>query len=62
MDHILYQILKIISIYHQKYETLIDNPSTQIYVTRTEHRITFKVKIGYNLETMKLFVSTEKNS
>ena len=42
----------------------IDKPSVQIYVNKTENRITFKIKNGYNLEllspeTMKLLESTK---
>ena len=41
-----------------------DKPSIQIYVNKTENRITFKIKNGYSLElltkeTMKLLGSTE---
>ena len=41
-----------------------DKPSAQIYVNKTENRITFKIEDGYSLElltseTMKLLVSTE---
>ena len=42
----------------------IDKPSVQIYVNKTENRITFKIKNGYSLElltpeTMKLLGSTK---
>ena len=42
----------------------IDNPSVNIYVNKTENRITFKIENGYSLEfltpeTMKLLGSTE---
>ena len=42
----------------------IDKPSVQIYVNKTENRVTFKIKNGYSLElltpeTMKLLGSTE---
>ena len=42
----------------------IDKPSVQIYVNKTENKITFKIKNGYTLElltpeTMKLLGSTE---
>ena len=42
----------------------IDKPSVQIYVNKTENRITFKIKDGYSLErltseTMKLLENTE---
>ena len=41
-----------------------DKPSVQIYVNKTENRVTFKIKNGYSLElltpkTMKLLGSTE---
>ena len=42
-----------------------NKPSEQIYVNKTENRITFKIKDGYSLElltpeTMKLLGSTKK--
>ena len=42
----------------------IDKPSVQIFVNKTENRVTFKIKNGYSLElltpeTMKLLGSTE---
>ena len=42
----------------------IDEPSVQIYVNKSENRVTFRIKTGYNLElltseTMKLLGSTE---
>ena len=42
----------------------IYNPSVKIYVSKIEHRITFRIKNGYSLEllrpeTMKLLGSTE---
>ena len=64
MDHIQYQIFKIIlSIFLRNSEN-VDNPSTKIYVYKIENRITFKIKNGYYLElltpeTMKLLGSTE---
>ena len=41
-----------------------DKPSEQIYVNKTENRVTFKIKDGYSLEllnpeTMKVLGSTE---
>ena len=41
-----------------------DKPSVQVYVNKTENRITFKIKSGYSLElltseTMKLLGSTK---
>ena len=51
----------------KKHKESSDNPSTRIYVNKTEKRITFKIKTGYYLElfflsypeTMKLLGSTE---
>ena len=45
----------------------IDEPSVQIYVNKTENRITFEIKKGYSLElltpeTMKLLGSTENKT
>ena len=47
-----------------KHSENADNPSTRIYVNKTENRITFKIKHGFCLElltpeTMKLLGSTE---
>ena len=64
MDHILYQIFKIIlSIFKKKIEK-IDSPSIKIYGNKIENRITFKIKTEYYLElltteTMKLLGCTE---
>ena len=62
MDHILYQIFKIIL--NTKHGENIDNPSVKICINNTENRITFRIKNGYSLElltpeTRKLFGSTE---
>ena len=48
----------------KKYGENTDKPSVQIYVNKTENRITFKIKNEYNFElltkeTMKLLGSTE---
>ena len=48
----------------EKYRQDIDEPSVQIYVNKTENRITFKIKNRFSLEflapeTMKLLGSTE---
>ena len=48
----------------KKYGENTDNPSVQIYVNKTENRVTFKIKKGYDLELltpekMKLLGSTE---
>ena len=64
IDHIQYQIFKIIlSIFLRNSENT-DNPSIRIYVNKIENRITFKIKTGYYLEllapeTIKLLESTE---
>ena len=65
MDHIQYQIFKIIfNIFLKKHSESVDNPSIRIYVNKIENRIKFKIKNGYYLElltpeTMKLVGSTE---
>ena len=65
MDHIQYQIFKIIlNIFKKKRSESVDNPSIRIYINKTKNRITFKIKSGYYLElltpeTMKLLGSTE---
>ena len=65
MDHILYQIFKIIfNIFKKKHGQNIDNPSVKIYVNKIENRITFTIKNGYcpelsTPEIMKLLGSTE---
>ena len=48
----------------RKHGENIDKLSAQIYVNKTENRVTFKIKNGYSfelltLETMKLLGSTE---
>ena len=53
MNHILYQIFKIIlNIFKKKHGQNIDNPSVRIYVNKIENRITFKVKNGCSLELL----------
>ena len=64
MDHILYQIFKIILSIFKKHEKSIDNPSIRIYLNKVESRIAFRIKTGYYLEilkpkTMKLLGSIE---
>ena len=64
MDHIQYQIFKIILSIFLKNSESVDNPSIRIYVNNIENRITFKIKSGYYLElltpeTVKLLGSTE---
>ena len=48
----------------EKHEEDIDQTSVQIYVNKTQNRVTFKIKNGYSLElltpeTMKLLKNTE---
>ena len=68
MDHISYQIFKIIlSIFKKKDGEDIDKPLVQIHVNKIENRVTFKIKNGYSIEhltpeTMKLPGSTKKNN
>ena len=64
LDHIQYQIFKIILSIFKKNSGSVDNPSIRIYVNKIENRIMFKIKNGYYLEfltpeTMKLIGSTE---
>ena len=52
--------------YHQKHETITDNPALQIYVTKIKNRIAFKIKTGYKLEllseeTMQLLGSSKRD-
>ena len=59
IDHIQYQIFKI-----KKHSENVDDPLIEIFVSKNENRITFKIKNGYYLElltpeTMKLLESTE---
>ena len=66
IDHLLYQIFKIISSIFEKNWEKTDNPSLRVYLNKIENRITFEIKAGYYLEiltpeTMKLFRSTENN-
>ena len=63
MNHILYQIFKII-LSIVKYNEDIANPSRKIYINKIENRITFKIKTEYYLELltpdiMKLVGSNE---
>ena len=62
MDHILYPIFR--TILSKKLGEDIDKPSAQMYVNKTENRITFKIKNEYSLEilspeTVKLLGSTK---
>ena len=65
MDLILYQIFKVfLSIFKHKNGDDIKKASVQIYVNKTENKVTFKIKNGYSLalltpETMKLLGSTK---
>ena len=50
MDHILYQIFKTVFEYAiKKHETVTDNPLIGINVNKIENRITFRIKIGCDL-------------
>ena len=65
MDHIQYQIFKIIEYILKKHSENVDNPPIRIYVNKIENRITFKIKNGFYLElltpeTMKLLGSTKR--
>ena len=49
----------------KKHSESVDNPSIEIYVSKIEKRVTFKIKNGYYLElltpeTLKLLGSTER--
>ena len=65
MDHILYEVFKIIlDIYLKKHGEKTSNSSIRKYVNKTEKIITFVIKTRYYLklltpETMKLLGSTE---
>ena len=53
MDHILYQIFKIILSIFQKHNESIDSPSIRIHANKIENTITFKIKTGYYVELLK---------
>ena len=63
MDHILYQIFKIIlNLFFKKRKIVADNPSVRINLNEIDYRVTSKIKTGYYLElirpeTMKLLQS-----
>ena len=65
MDHVLYQIFKIIlNISSKKHGGRTENPSVRIYINKIENKIKFKIKKGYYLELltpemMKLLGSTK---
>ena len=65
MDHILYQIFKIVlRIFLKKHGENIDKPSIKMYINKIESKITFKIKNEYSLElltpeTIKLLGSTD---
>ena len=53
MDHILYQLFKIIlSVFLKKDGENINNPSVRIYLNKIENRVTFKIKTEYYLEVL----------
>ena len=54
MNHILYQVFKIIfSVSSKNHEAVTNNPPTTRYINKIEHTITFKIKKGYNLQLLK---------
>ena len=65
MDHILYQIFKIIFDYIiEKHEAMTDNSPIRIYINKMGNRVTFKIKTGHYFElltfgTMKVHGSTK---
>ena len=65
MDHILFQIYKIIlNTSSKKHETIADNLPVQIYVNKIKNRINFKIKNSYkhellSEETMQLLGSSK---
>ena len=66
VDHILYQIFKIILNILKKHGETV-NPSIKIYIKKTKNRITFKIKTGYYLEllaseTIKLLGNTKSKT
>ena len=55
---------RLLWIYLRKHKAVPDNPSIKLYVNKTENKITFEIKTGYNLElltsqTMKLLGITK---
>ena len=61
MDHILYQILRIIlNIPLKKHKTVTDNHSVTIYVNKIENRITIKIKTRYYFEHLTLETTWER--
>lgn len=55
MDHIMYQMSKIILIISSTnldQQTPADNPITRIYINKTEIRNTFKSSTSYHLEIL----------
>ena len=51
----------------KKHETIADNPSVQIHVSKIKNRVVFKIKTGYKLElltgeTMQLLGSSKKGT
>ena len=50
MDHILFQIFKIIlNELIEKHENIADNTSVQIYSNKTKNSIVFKITIDFKL-------------
>ena len=55
MDHILYEIFKIIlDVSLKKHGEKTDNLSVRIYANKTESRIKFKIKTWYYIELLML--------
>ena len=50
---ILFQIFKIIRIFHKKHETLTTIPPIHVYINRINNRLFLKIKDGYKLELQK---------
>ena len=51
MDHILYQLVKIIlNIYYKEHGEKTVNLSIGIYIHKIENKIMFKIETGYYLE------------
>ena len=46
----------------KKHRENTDNPLVKIYVNKIEYRITFRVKNGYSIETMKVLGNNENKT
>ena len=63
---IIFYFIRLFWIYHQKHETIVNNPHAQIYANVIKNRVVFKIKTGYELEllspeTVNLLESTKKD-